>query len=89
VDFDENDIARLSPASKATAVFRSQPDRPVPLTFVRIEPLVVPKRSLTGASTERIDTRVLQAIYSFEPARAPQVYVGQQADVFVEAASGG
>jgi HlyD family secretion protein len=89
VDFDEDDIARLSPAKKATAIFRGQPDAPVPLTFVRIEPLVIPKRSLTGASTERIDTRVLQAIYSFEPAQAPRVHVGQQADVFVEASDGG
>jgi len=33
---------------------------------VRFEPYVVPKRSLTGDSTERVDTRVLQAIYSFD-----------------------
>jgi HlyD family secretion protein len=46
----------------------------------------VPKVSLTGQSTERTDTRVLQAIYSFDPAALP-VYVGQQMDVFIEAPS--
>ena len=44
----------------------------------------MPKVSLTGQSTERTDTRVLQAIYSFDPAALP-VYVGQQMDVFIEA----
>jgi multidrug resistance efflux pump len=85
VDFDENDIPRVSPARKAVAIIRGRPDSPIPLTFVRLEPLVVPKRSLTGASTERIDTRVLQAVYSFDPKSAPQVFVGQQADVYVDA----
>jgi HlyD family secretion protein len=45
----------------------------------------VPKRSLTGESTERVDTRVLQALYTF-PRSALPVYVGQQMDVFIESA---
>jgi len=44
----------------------------------------VPKRSLTGDSTERVDTRVLQVLYRFDRGDLP-VYVGQQMDVFVEA----
>jgi hypothetical protein len=44
---------------------------------------VVPKKSLTGDSTERVDTRVLQALYSFDPSRL-KAYVGQQVDVFIE-----
>jgi hypothetical protein len=39
---------------------------------------------LTGDSTERVDTRVLQALYSFDRATLP-AYVGQQMDVFIEA----
>jgi HlyD family secretion protein len=53
------------------------------LTFVRVEPYVTPKTSLTGSSTERVDTRVLQSIYSFDR-RALPAYVGQQVDVFIE-----
>jgi len=57
-----------------------------PLHFVRIERYVVPKTSLTGASTERTDTRVLQVIYSFDHGTLP-VYIGQRMNVFIEAVS--
>ena len=50
---------------------------------VRVEPLVVPKKTLTGENTERVDTRVLQVIYAIGETRQP-VYVGQQLDVFVD-----
>jgi hypothetical protein len=45
----------------------------------------VPKVSLTGSSTERVDTRVLQVIYSLTRPSDPPLYVGQQVDVFIEA----
>ena len=38
---------------------------------------------VTGDNTERVDTRVLQAIYAIEPSEHT-VYVGQQLDVFIE-----
>jgi HlyD family secretion protein len=84
VDVDENDAWRV--LSKATAVgyLRGNKSINVLLTFVRFEPYVIPKVSLTGASTERVDTRVLQAIYSFERGTLP-IYVGQQMDVFIDA----
>jgi hypothetical protein len=64
---------------------RGNRDLKTALEFVRVEPYVLPKRSLTGESTERVDTRVLQVLYAFDPRGFP-VYVGQQMDVFVEAA---
>jgi HlyD family secretion protein len=51
---------------------------------VRFEPCVVPKKSLTGDSTERVDTRVLQVIFSFTQGDLP-IFVGQQMDVFIDA----
>ena len=54
-----------------------------PLTLAYVEPFVVPKRSLTGDSTERVDMRVLQALYQFDRSRL-RAYVGQQVDVFIE-----
>ncbi|HLL87781.1 MAG TPA: hypothetical protein VK324_00605, partial [Tepidisphaeraceae bacterium] len=83
VDVDENDAWRVRPAAKAKAFVRGNPSLATDLQFVRIEPYVVPKRSLTGESTERVDTRVLQVVYGFDPGSLP-VYVGQQMDVFVE-----
>jgi HlyD family secretion protein len=83
-DVDEQNASRLQEGQTATAYLKGDTTKPIQLHFVRIEPYVVPKTSLTGSSTERVDTRVLQVIYSFErPADRP-VYVGQQVDLFVK-----
>ncbi|HTN75116.1 MAG TPA: HlyD family efflux transporter periplasmic adaptor subunit [Pirellulaceae bacterium] len=84
VDIDEHDIVRFNPQAKAVAKLRGSPKHEFPLTFVRVEPYVIPKRSLTGDNTERVDTRVLQVIYSLGKGEQP-VYVGQQMDVFIQA----
>jgi HlyD family secretion protein len=83
-DVDEQNAPRLQPGQGATAYLKGDTIRPIELTFVRVEPYVVPKVSLTGASTERVDTRVLQVIYSFERPQDRPVYVGQQVDLFVK-----
>jgi HlyD family secretion protein len=85
VDVDEHDASRVRPAAAATAYLRGNRDIKTPLRFVRFEPYVVPKKSLTGDTTERVDTRVLQVIYSFDRHDLP-IFVGQQMDVFIEAA---
>lgn len=84
VDIDENDAWRFRKDSQAVASLRGNSDLKTRISFVRIEPYVVPKKSLTGDSTERVDTRVMQAIYSFDRKALP-AYVGQQMDVFIEA----
>ncbi len=85
VDVDENDALRVKSDAKAVAFVRGDSRKKVQLQFVRFEPYVVPKRSLTGASTERVDTRVLQVIYQFKRSDLP-VYVGQLMDVSIDAA---
>jgi HlyD family secretion protein len=84
VDIDENDAWRVRPEAPAVAFVRGNRALETPVQFVRFEPYVVPKRSLTGETTERVDTRVLQVLYRFHPGDLP-VYVGQQMDVFIEA----
>lgn len=84
VDIDENDIPRFVPGSPGVAIVRGQTGVEYPLSFVRVEPYVVPKRSLTGENTERVDTRVLQVIYEIETKDRP-LYVGQQLDVYIQA----
>jgi multidrug efflux pump subunit AcrA (membrane-fusion protein) len=66
VDIDENDAWRVAADASAVATVRGNRDLKTNLKFVRIEPYVVPKKSLTGESTERVDTRVLQVLYSFD-----------------------
>ncbi|MCC7200382.1 MAG: efflux RND transporter periplasmic adaptor subunit [Gammaproteobacteria bacterium] len=84
VDIDENDAGRVEPGAQAIAVVRGRPELRTDLHFESIEPYVAPKASLTGSTTERVDTRVLQVIYSFERAKLP-VYIGQHLDVFIQA----
>ena len=84
VDIDESDAWRFKPGAKAVAYLRGNSSLSVPAAFVRTEPYVVPKKSLTGASAERVDTRVLQVLFGFDRGALP-IYVGQQMDVFVEA----
>lgn len=83
VDIDENDAWRVRSGRPASAVLRGNSSISFPLQFVRFEPYVIPKRSLTGESSERVDTRVLQAIYSFNRDTLP-IYVGQLVDVFID-----
>lgn len=85
IDIDENDIPRFRPGAAANAVVRGSSAARLDLDFVRVEPYVIPKQALTGRNTERVDTRVLQVIYAIRPNQTP-VFVGQQVDVFIEAA---
>jgi HlyD family secretion protein len=83
VDIDENDAWRFKPDTNAIAFVRGNRDLKVDLAFVRVEPYITPKTSLTGSSTERVDTRVLQILYRFERGKLP-VFVGQQVDVYID-----
>lgn len=85
VDLDEHDIHRFDPKAPAYAFVRGNAQQKFALTVVRVEPYVVPKKSLTGDSSERVDSRVLQVIYAVDPLTNGRLYVGQQMDVFVEA----
>jgi RND family efflux transporter MFP subunit len=85
VDVDENDAWRVRNGARATGNIRGNKSIRTPLEFVRFEPYIIPKKSLTGDSAERVDTRVLQVIYGFERGELP-IYVGQQMDVFIDAA---
>jgi multidrug efflux pump subunit AcrA (membrane-fusion protein) len=88
VDVDEHEAWRVPEGAHAMGHVRGNAALKAPLQFVRFEPFVVPKRSLTGDSTERVDTRVLQIIYRVEGDDVP-LLVGQQLDVFIDAARQG
>lgn len=86
-EVDEQNAILVSPNQPAEASLKGNAEFKMQLRFVRIEPYVVPKRSLTGDSVERVDTRVLQVVYEFDQPKFP-VYIGQQVDVFIRRASG-
>lgn len=84
VDIDENDAWRFRKGEPARAFVRGNSDLFADLHFAYVEPYVKPKTSLTGSSTERVDTRVLQVVYTFDRNSMP-AYIGQQVDVFIKA----
>jgi hypothetical protein len=75
---------RVALGQAAVVSPRGNARRRVRASFVRAEPLVTPKRSLTNSSQERVDVRVLQIIYAL-PANASAFFVGQQVDAYVPA----
>ncbi|TAM81892.1 MAG: biotin/lipoyl-binding protein [Acidobacteria bacterium] len=83
VDVDEEDSWRVRAGAPAIGSPRGDGAQKISLQFVRFEPFVVPKQSLTGDSTERVDTRVLQVIYRIKEADTP-LHVGQQMDVYIQ-----
>jgi len=83
VDIDENDAWRFQPEAPAVGSIRGNPRLKTDLAFEYVEAYVVPKRSLTGDSTERVDTRVMQVVYSFKRGMLP-VYPGQLMDVYID-----
>lgn len=82
-DVDEVNAPLVKAGSPGVAYIKGFTAQAIPLAFARIEPYIVPKKSLTGDNTERVDTRVLQIIYHFERPAFP-VYAGQQVDVFIK-----
>lgn len=85
VDIDEQDLPRFRPGLSGTGYVRGDANTPIELRFVRVEPFAEPKKSLTNAGNERVDTRVLQVIYELVSPPST-LYVGQQIDVFLDAA---
>lgn len=83
VEVDEADIGKLAEGTPAVGSARGDSARKYRLEFVRNEPLIIPKRSLTGDISERVDTRVMQVLYAVRDGDHT-LRPGQQLDVFIE-----
>lgn len=82
VEIDQENASLIHPKSPAIGMKRGDTHKKIPLTFVRFEPSIKPKKNL-AATGQRVDTRVLQIIYKLETLdRHP--FVGEQMDVFIE-----
>ncbi len=86
VDIDENDVPLFDPKAKAVATLKGRPGVSFEnLSVYKVEPYIIPKKSLTGDNSERVDTRVLQVVYALPEDRPVPLYVGQQMDAYIEA----
>ena len=84
VDIDEDEAVRLDMGAAAMVSPRGAAEQKVRAKFVRAEPKVVPKRSLTNSASERVDVRVVQVLYEL-PVTDGVFRVGQQIDAFIPA----
>lgn len=82
-DIDEQDAARVRANAPGVASARGNGACRYPLRFLRFEPYVIPKKNLTNDASERVDTRVLEAVFAMEA--GSRVWPGQQMDVFIKA----
>ncbi len=85
VDIDEPELLYFSKSAPAVATLKGRPNVRFNLKIVYVEPYVIPKQSLTGNNSERVDQRVLQVIYELPEERPLDVYIGQQMDVYLRA----
>lgn len=88
IDIDEEQAPNVALGEPATVSPRGAAERRVRARFVRAEPLIVPKRSLTNSAAERVDVRVLQVIYEL-PVAGDLFRVGQQVDAYIPAKASG
>jgi len=84
VDINEYDVWKFAPNTNAVAFVRGHPKLKTALKYLYTMPYVVPKKNLTGLSTERTDTRVLQVLYALPTKIDFPLFVGQQLDVFIQ-----
>jgi hypothetical protein len=83
VSINQFDASYFNPNSPAVAYLQGDAERNFPLHFVKLEPYFVTKQNITNDISEKVDTRVLQAIYAFDEGTS-KIFVGQQMDVFIE-----
>jgi multidrug resistance efflux pump len=84
VDIPEHQLGQFNKYAEAQAVPRGRSTVRLPLRFVRVEPLVVPRRTFRGVTGERSDIRVLQVLYELD-AGSEALFAGQLMDVFIAA----
>jgi HlyD family secretion protein len=55
----------------------------IPLTFVRMQPIVSPKIELSDQRLERVDVRVLPIIFRIQKPKNVNLYPGLLVDVYI------
>ncbi|MDX2118464.1 MAG: HlyD family efflux transporter periplasmic adaptor subunit [Planctomycetota bacterium] len=81
---DEEDLALVTKGAKAQARTRGAVQAPIDLALRRIEPYARAKTTLSGSTTERVDTRVVEVVFDIVTPPTVTIVPGQVVDVFVE-----
>jgi len=84
VSINEYDTYRFQQNSKTIAYLRGHNNLKTEVKYLYTKPYMTQKTHLSGVSTERTDTRVLEVVYSLPKNISFPLYVGQQLDVFIK-----
>lgn len=84
VSINEYDAYRFKQNSKTIAYLRGHKNLKTEVKYCYTRPYITPKTQLSGVSTEKTDTRVLEVVYSIPNDLDFPLYVGQQLDVFIK-----
>ena len=74
----------LHPGAQAVARPRGPLDTLMPMTMIRIEPMAMPQRQITGLASELVDTRIVEVLFRVSDTKNLSVYPGQMVDVFID-----
>lgn len=81
---DEEDAPLLIDNARGTARIRGVAGESLDLQWLWVEPLAQPKAELTGSTIERVDTRVIEVLFTIKSAPKARIFPGQVVDVFIE-----
>lgn len=83
VNIDQFNATNIIPELFAVAFRQGLHSSEYPLEFLHIEPLMIPKKYLTNAIDEQVDTQVLQVVYRVNK-EDPDLFIGEKLDVYID-----
>jgi HlyD family secretion protein len=84
VSINQYNITMFHSNGPAVAFRQGDHTTEFPLKLIRIDPLMVPKKYLTNDVNEKVDTQVVEIIYSIAKKDADLI-IGEQMDVYIDA----
>jgi len=83
VSVDQFNVLGLPTKPQAVAFRQGDHSEEFPLEFLYVEPLMIPKKYLTNAVDEQVDTQVFVILFRIVK-KDPGLFIGEQMDVFID-----
>lgn len=83
VSIDQFNVDNFNPKAQAVAYRQGTHSHPFPLEFIHIEPVMIPKKYVTNAVEEQVDTKVLEILYRITKDDS-DLFIGEQMNVFID-----
>lgn len=80
--FDQFNVSTLNPKASSVAYRQGDPSVEYPLEFLYVEQVMIPKKYVTNAVGERVDTQVFEVLYRIAKKDA-HLFIGEQMNVYI------